>query len=233
MKGLLIVLLILPLVFAGCMNNNQPEIEEESQVSSEMTLEEQERSRKFGEELRKNDMAYILRNEYPPAEKDKDLRSIVRFIFSHRRHWNAYEEAVYGDEGRGLVIDKKYGKVYYNPNEVTEILNRVEISAEYREEDLDGLIKMIEESGMRDWNDGYTGIGLGNAPLVKWAVGIEYDDGTIERHGVIKEDDENSPSAEEFKILTDYIREKGEEITARYNEENAAKGNGSRGSSAP
>jgi len=54
----------------------------------------------------KNDLGYIIRENFVPAAYDIDLQTIERFIFFYGGSFH----------GIGIVIDKMHGMVYYSPS---------------------------------------------------------------------------------------------------------------------
>jgi len=184
-----------------------------------LTEEQIEAQRIRMEERRRTNVDYIIRGNFTPAADDIDLRTIERFVFA--------EGSFFG--GSGFVLDRMYGRVYYEPSGgsmgLTIVwLDEVQFSATYAEEDLDRLIQAIEESNLRDWEEVHSG-GADEHPLpedggVSWQVGILFSDGTMLRrsgYGTFWRDVASLP--DQFAILTDFIKTIGAEIELRHEAE--------------
>jgi len=235
MKIKLIVLMVLLLLVTGCLyenhetglDSNDDNIGEEgeNEMAEENIIdrlaeecEEVYQLRQdildsldeFNEEYQRGNLSYILNLEdYTPADRNIDLRTIERFIFGYSTDWPPI--------GYGIVIDKMYGMVYFNPDMPTiSVLRHNEIYAEFIEQDLDRLIKAIEKSSLLDWDGVY-----GNLPLdhVRWRLGILFDDGTMFRSRGVGTFAEALPPEEQFSIFTDFVLALGEEIIERHKAE--------------
>ena len=159
---------------------------------------------------------YIISGGYTPADRNVDLRTIERFVFSGRGSWHFL--------GYGLVIDILHNdRVYFSPPGEGGIthLEFAEYSAEFRDDDLDRLILAIEESGLLDWNPTYERefIPYGDAETGPWRVGILFSDGTMLRREGWLIADEGHPPEEQFRILSDFVQTLGQEIIERHNAE--------------
>ena len=177
------------------------------------TEAEIERNRVEMQERRRIDISYLTHRpiHYPftPAAADVDLRTIERFAFIFRD---------------GFVLDRMHGRVYYHPNRFTPTrLDMIDFSAELIEQDFDRLIQVIEKSGLRDWDEYYTGeiipIAFGNTG--RWTLGIEFSDGTMLRRSGSGMLDDFFPPLDQFAILTDFVSTIGTEIQERHNAEAA------------
>jgi len=152
---------------------------------------------------------YIIREDFVPAAYDIDMQTIERFIFFHGGF----------HQGFGLVIDKMHGMVYYNRSfALVQHLDIIPFYAEFIEEDFTRLLQVIEESGLRDWQECYCGESRENVVDggSSWVVGILFADGSILRrtgHGEHGNTDYIPP---EFAILTNFVRTLGAEIIERH-----------------
>ena len=158
---------------------------------------------------------YIISGPYTPADRDIDLRRIERFVFFYMVDWPF---------GYGLIIDRAIqGRVYYSIKSypISLRLDDNEISAEFKEEDLNRLIRAIEESGLRDWDEHYQGEYFGDGDAW-WEIGILFDDGTMLRRSGAGMDAAAYPPDGQFEMLTDFVKTLGAEIEARHNAEQEA-----------
>ena len=201
--------------------SNSEEIGEESEMPDDGIVTEQHQGLSTGgwweEYLEQRDKAnvdHILRGPYTPADRDIDLHRIERFVFE-----NCGGE--HGGYGYGFVLDKMYGRVYFNPSTpAVHMLEFIRFSAEFKEEDLERLIKAIEDSGLRDWEYSYEGVrGVGS---VGWRIGILFDDGTMMRRRGFGITEENPTLHQQYNMLIGFIEEIGAEIEARHNAEQEA-----------
>jgi len=210
--------------------NNSEDIEEEIKMPDEEIVTEQHQElnaddcleeyleqwwAEFSEQREKNHVDYILSGSYTPADRDIDLHRIERFVFSYLIAWPL--------DGYGLIIDRAVqGRVYYG-FPITIRLDNIEISAEFKEDDLNRLIRAIEESGLRDWDEHYQGEFFGDGGGgSRWRLGILFDDGTMLRRGGEGMDAATFPPDSQFEIFTDFILTLGAEIEARHNAEQEA-----------
>jgi hypothetical protein len=167
----------------------------------------------FDENEDEIDVEYIVRSsEYTPAADDIDFRRIERFVL----YYNV------NDAGFGLVIDKRYGRVYYSPHFATVwyLLSDM-FFAEYKEQDLDRLKKALEESGIRDWEAIYKQDSSIVTLPVAWRIGILFDDGTIMRR--IGDGLFARPDGGELETFLDYVKAMGAEIERRHYAEGGEK----------
>jgi len=162
-----------------------------------------------------NNIEHIIEGDYVPANRNVDLRTIERFVF--------YESAVYCNE-MTFVIDIMHDNVYYDPGGFRPTLSNIRYSAEFRDEDLERLIIMIEASGMRDWEVCYLEeeVLWADCALIDggfgsdWGIGILFSDGTMLRS---RGCNVTHPPEEQFRILTDFVEKMSEEIIDRHNTE--------------
>jgi len=227
---IMIMLLTLAILTSGCATsqrdaNNDAVVEPivanygvEIEMPDEEVVTEQHQGistgdwwAEFSEQYIRNNVDYILRGPYTPVDRDIDLHRIERFVFS-----------VGGEHGGyGFVLDKMYGRVYFNPHTPSvNMLEFIKFSAEFKEEDLERLIKAIEDSGLRDWEyfyEGNRGVGLGG-----WRIGILFDDGTMMRRRGFGITEENPTLHQQYNMLIGFIEEIGAEIEARHNAEQEA-----------
>ena len=169
-----------------------------------------ERSSTYNRYIRNRyDLIYLIRENFVPAACDTDLQTIERFIFYHGTFWGGF----------GIAIDRMHGMVYYDPHEagIVTRIRSVLFSAEFIEEDLSRLIRAINESGLREWQEYYAGEfdDYKKDGGSFWAVGILFSDGTILRRGG-SGDINYLPPENEFAILTDFVRTLGAEIRERH-----------------
>jgi len=154
-------------------------------------------------EINLTNLFYLTHDYFTPAPDDTDLRTIERFISIGGRHT--------------LVIDRAHGRAYYDPWNWVPLLDMIQYSAAFIEEDLDRLIQMIEESEMQTWKENYAG-GIdpdiiGGAYI--WRVGIEFSDGTILRRGGGGHYN-NIPPQHQWRVLVAFLDALGEEIMERH-----------------
>ena len=166
----------------------------------------------FIKQLDKTNVDHILRGPYTPADRDIDLHRIERFVFSIGGEHGGY----------GFVLDKMYGRVYFNPSTpAVHMLEFIKFSAEFKEEDLERVIKAIEDSGLRDWVYFYEGADHYEGSH-GWQLGILFDDGTMMRRRGWGITEENPTLLQQYLILIGFIREIGAEIEARHSAEQEA-----------
>ena len=165
----------------------------------------------FWEEYEKTNVEYIIRGNYTPAAEDVDLNTIERVVF-----YDSF--GISG--GYGLVIDRMYGRVYYNSEfSSVEMLEFIPFSADFIEEDITRLIQIIDETNLIDWDVDYSSGVDENVEDGQraWMIGILFSDGTmLRRSGGGMSYLEASSSPEEFAILTDFIKTMGAEIEERH-----------------
>jgi hypothetical protein len=209
MKLRLGMVIITLLFIIGCSAEDRFRKGDENEMMDETALVIPERFREFNEERQKTRLGYIIEGPYTPAVGDMDLQRMERFVFSSSNNtW-----------GYGLVIDKRHGRVYYEPNHsVVWDLDQNSFSAAYTDQDLDRLIAAIEESGLLDWDDYYLGHNDGTTASSGWSFGMLFDDGTMLRRGgsgMVG----GSPPDGQLRVFLDYVRSMGEEIEARHHAE--------------
>jgi hypothetical protein len=210
------ILLILILLMVGCAGNQNgsdnredPEINSEQGDESNMGTQETRPLSPwflaYLEERDKINVDYIISGSSTPADRNVDLRTIERFVFSiSSEHF-----------GEGFVLDRMHNnRVYYNPrNGRVERLESIPYSAELKDEDLERLIEMIEKSGMRDWESHY-----GSEPSDRggfgWTLGILFADGTM-----MRSDGRGGVMPQGAGVLLSFIREIGTEIQERHHAE--------------
>jgi len=184
------------------------------------TQEQMAQWRRQDEDWQTSNVEHIIRGDFRPAIDDIDLYRIERFVFTFGS----------ASGGEGLVIDKRYGRVYYDPhaesNGLSVVhLDSVEISALFIDEDHERLIQAIEKSNLRNWEEIYHidfderihGVGGG----IGWIVGVQFDDGTILRRSGngFRMFDDGFPPQYQFKVLIDFVEAIGKEIIERHNVE--------------
>jgi len=178
-----------------------------------LTEEQLEERRVRDEERRRVNVWHIVYGEYIPAADDIDLQTIERIVFIDS----------IDIEGYSFVLDRMYGKVYYNPEtSFFDMLEFIPYSAEFKEEDLTRFIHVIEESDLRNWPESHTGeideyVEGGHRA---WIIGILFSDGTMLRRsgsGMFWTDVASSP--DQLAILTDFIKTIGAEIELRHKAE--------------
>jgi len=166
----------------------------------------------------KNNLEYILTSPFAPALGDTDLLTIERFVFVAGNFHG----------GHGLVIDRMYGRIYYEPRQSSGShglsvlrLESVEVSAEFIEDDLKRLIQVIEAANLRAWQEHYEGRIDRNAEDggESWNIGILFSDGTILRRSGSGMFDDFFPPQDQWTILINFIEEMGEEIQQRHQAE--------------
>jgi len=163
-------------------------------------------------EHKRTHVDYIIHGDYAPADRNIDLHRIERFVFFSGTNVGGY----------GFVLDKIHGRLYYSPDfPNVESLESIDIFAKFKEDDLDRLIIVIEESGMLGWEKSYPGEDDGTTASSGWAVGILFDDGTIFRSTGGGWVNPGRPPEDQFRILTDFVQTIGEEIISRHNAEQA------------
>jgi hypothetical protein len=163
---------------------------------------------------RLNNVEYIISGNFTPAAPDINLQTIERFVF--------ITGDVFG--GHGFVLDRTHSRVHFEPQAGSH--GRLALglhagnSASLIDEDLVRLIQMIEESGLRDWDEHYRGrtseyILDGR---VTWDIGIKFADGTILRRGGsgISTFNDFFPPQDQWSILIDFISTIGAEIQERH-----------------
>ena len=168
------------------------------------------------EERRKTNVRYVIHGNFTPAADDIDLQTIERVVFIDH----------IGIGGYCFVLDRLFGRVYFDPITATSIdnLDFFDYSAEFKKEDLYRFIQVVEESSLRDWPENHRGrfddlvIGGGRT----WRLGIRFSDGTtLRRSGSSTFDNDVAQSPEQLTILTDFIKTLGVEIIERYHAEAA------------
>jgi len=176
------------------------------------------------EEWFRTNLTYIFGNPAqgrinPSTEgaEQADLQTIERFVFaSGSFHF-----------GVGLVIDILHGRVYFNPHAgsggfgIFRLDSTSHSHAEFKDYDLERLIRAIEESSLRDWPEYFRGdvdehiIGGSGS----WSVGIQFPDDVFLRRG--GSGDRNSiPPEAQWRIFRDFIDTLGQEIMERHAAEN-------------
>ena len=187
-------------------------------TEEELNARREELQRRLEEEQRTN-LEYIVSGSYQAANRDVDLQTIDRFVFT---------DSVDPGIGLSLVIDRMYGSVYFDTQLalIFRSIGQHEFSAKFQPGDLEHLISSIELSGLWDWQEQYTATTDSNAlgGFRLWRIGVLFSDGTIlRRSGSGMWGDENMfPPDGQFDIMLDFIRTFGAEIEARHNERIAA-----------
>ena len=179
-------------------------------------LTEEERMEQFirrRDELRVNNVQFIVDGDYTPAPSYVDFNNIERVVFF---------EAV-GINGFGLVLDRTHGRAFYDPSNWNVFYlnpNSARTIASFRESDLDRFIEIIEKANVREWQTFFTGSpSPDNMPIRNWQLGILFSDGTILRHGGIGDGSNGIPPIDQYAILTNFIRTIGTEIVDRSRKE--------------
>ena len=192
------ILLIVLILMVGCTNSQNGSNQEVAELSP-WAVEMLER-------LERTSVSYVISGPYTPADRDIDLRRIERFVFSDNINAAGY----------GFAMDRLHNnRVYYNPQFATvERLDSFPYSAELREEDFDRLIAAIEQSGLRDWPDRFTGENIGTGGR-GWVIGILFDDGTIMRRSGVGMTADGFPPAAQWNVWTVFIDTIGAEIQER------------------
>jgi len=220
MRVFIFILLTVLLLATGCTarvgqnseRGDENAIMSESEEMAQLRLRLQEHREKQNEERMRTTVGYILRGDYTSANKDIDLNRIERFVFFVNIN----------DGGYSFVLDKTHNRVYYDPQSaMIDMLEYVTFSAEFKDEDLERLIKVIEESSLRDWKEFYNGENDPNTTAsFAWALGILFDDGTMLRRGGSGAAG-GSPPTGQFQVLLEFVKTIGEEIEKRHNAEQA------------
>ena len=176
------------------------------------------------EEWFRTNLTYIFGNPAqgrinPSTEgaEQADLQTIERFVFA--------SGSVHA--GIGLVIDVLHGRVYFNPRTgsngfgIFRLESPSHSHAEFKDYDLERLIRAIEESGLRDWPEVIIGErderyertedGGGGG----WLVGIQFPDEVFLIRG-----GGGIPSEAQWRIFRDFIDTLGQEIMERHAAEN-------------
>jgi hypothetical protein len=181
------------------------------------TEEQLEQQRLRAIERRRTNLSYIVRGDYEPAPEDFDLNTMERLVFFDNIN----------DGGYTLILDLKYGKVYFDAHSalIYHVLDsQWNISVEFEQEHLDRTIAAIEQSGMRNWPRSY--LGANNDDLMSsrtWIIGILFADGTMfRRSGSSSYFDDVVPPQymDDFNTFTDFILEIGSDIIKRHEVEN-------------
>jgi len=173
--------------------------------------EEELEAQRIRDEVRRNaNLEYIIHGNYTPAADDIDLQTIERFVF--------FDQPFHHTATQGLIIDRTYGRVYYDFWSASTRLEFYEIFTDFIDEDLERLITVIEKSGMRDWEYEYPGSNFGTGRSA-WTVGILFEDGTMLRRSGWGMDDAAFPPTEQWEIWTDFINKMEVEITERHRED--------------
>ena len=179
-----------------------------------LTEEELEAQRVREEERRRIDVRYIVYGDFTPAADDIDLQTIERIVFV---------DGIDIEGGYSFVLDRMYGRVYYDPESAAVgMLEFIPYSAEFKDEDITRFIQVIEESGLRDWPEHFSGEidEYAEDGGRSWMIGILFSDGTILRRsgsGMFWTDVASSP--EQLAILTDFIKTIGAEVELRHKAE--------------
>ncbi|MDR2546495.1 MAG: hypothetical protein LBC96_03160 [Lachnospiraceae bacterium] len=152
------------------------------------------------------DVHFIVRSkEYTPAASDMDFHRIERFVFAHN----------IGGYGYGIVIDKTYGRTYFTPHYAAVwALTKDMYFAEYIEQDMEGLINILEEVCIRDWETDYVGYNPGSGSDAWW-IGALFDDGTIMRRSGSGSVD-GRPPYKQLEVFLEYVYAMGVDIETRH-----------------
>ena len=185
------------------------------------------RQRQSAYERMQTNLTYILGNPFqgrisPSTEgaTQADLHTIERFVFT----------TGHAHGGSGLVIDILHGRVYFNPRAGSGGLSILRLDhsehryAEFKEYDLERLVRAIEESSLLDWQENIRGEVIENAVggTTAWHVGIRFPDNIFLRRTGSGHSNFHPPAAQ-WKVLTDFINTLGEEIIERHAAETAAR----------
>ncbi|MDR2600005.1 MAG: hypothetical protein LBC73_06980 [Oscillospiraceae bacterium] len=151
----------------------------------------------------------ILRviQDFDRAKRNADLRGIELFVFSYTSASEKY----------GFVLDRRRGGwVYYDTD--TSGPGGLKFFVELKNSDFERLINVIEESGLRDWEDIYydDSIAFDDVSQFSWSVGIKYDNNKRFNLRGLGNSSEGHPPEEQFSVLTDFIRTIGAEIMERH-----------------
>ncbi|MCL2387352.1 MAG: hypothetical protein FWC89_07385 [Defluviitaleaceae bacterium] len=180
------------------------EIKVQEQRQREWTIEH---SRNRG----RYDLGYIVRgNNFVSASNDVDFQTIERFVFSYGGHFH----------GNGFVFDMINEKIYYNPSFAYATRLNSMLYADIEDGDFDRLIKALEKSNIRDWEESY------RSPVdrftedggMSWQIGILFSDGTMmRRRGSGDFGGDFYPPAGAFNIITSFVDTLGAEVRERNN----------------
>jgi len=210
------IVVVLILILVGYLRNTrrQRAWTSEDMRQGTATIEELEHrmawTLEHSNDYGKNNLRYLVRGRFVSPANDIDLQTIERFIFEHGMFHG----------GRGLVIDRMHGRVYYNPHfAMVQSLQHVPFSGEFTEDDLNKLIQAIEESNLLNWREYNAGrfderVEDGGSG---WAVGILFSDGSILRRGGSGDNRNYLPPVHQYEILTSFIETLGAEIIERHN----------------
>jgi hypothetical protein len=102
------------------------------------------------------------------APRNNDLGEMKRFLFT--RGGNEFENDCF-------FLDMRSRRIYYDRNSFLHDALMFEYVVDLTQEDIDGLLQVIEETGLQGWQNRYLG-----SSNYGWTVAIEYNDGTIEQH---------------------------------------------------
>ena len=179
-------------------------------INSPLTEEQLESFRLEREYRRKTDLAFLVRGSYTPASDDVDFHKFERFIFYVNINAGGY----------GLVIDRRFSMVYYDPYHFTVWwLRSNRYSAQLHESDVSRFVKNMDDSGLRYWESHYSGEQVTATGSKAWALGILFGDGTILRRSGSGECENSFPPGDQFSLLNDFVRELGAEVIERHKAE--------------
>ncbi|MDR2600602.1 MAG: hypothetical protein LBC73_10065 [Oscillospiraceae bacterium] len=145
--------------------------------------------------------------DFDRARRNADLRGIELFVFSYNSTSEKY----------GFVLDRRRGGwVYYDTD--TSTPSRLKFFVELEDNDFKRLINVIEESGLRDWEDIYydNSIAFDDASRFSWSVGMKYYSNKMFNLRGRGNSSEGHPPEEQFSVLTDFIKTIGAEIMERH-----------------
>ena len=178
------------------------EIRAEEQWRREWTIEHSRNDGRYN-------LDYIISGDFVSASNDVDFQTIERFVFTYGGFHH----------GNGFVFDRINEKIYYNPHFAYAWLNSM-LYANIEDGDFDRLIKALEKSNIRDWEESY------RSPVDRftadggmgWQIGILFNDGTMmRRRGSGDFGGDFYPPAGAFNIITSFVDTLGAEVRERNN----------------
>ena len=183
------------------------EIKVEEQRIRERTIEHSRNGGRYN-------LNYIVSGNFVSASNDVDFQTIERFVFSYGG----------GFTGNGFVFDNINEKIYYGSSRIFATqLDSMPFYANIEDGDFNRLIKALEKSNLRNWDEYYQGTFDRNANGggMSWQIGILFSDGTMMRRGGSGDPGFGGrdfyPPEGAFDIITSFINTLGAEVRERHN----------------